>query len=350
MAEVQISQEEVKGIDINQVTSMQLKDGTVVVINPVEEQYDDQAGEEYVQEELPQEQKEVDECCQQGDQSNKLRARPMQYGVVPPRVKVVPAPIVQVPKVGVIPPNIRPPPKSMVARPPVVVPGYVAKPFLRPAVVPTPVAPLPVKPVPATVVRPVPSTLNKPLVSQMIQAPRFRAKPGTQEEEEFQEEEFQFEDYERIKEDFNLLYNEEYIKQINEDLLKLEIELFFEKMTELFSTYHLLMDEKILEKELIKREYNKNISNYLLYSKLNSKLQLLKTKKETKEYQLKEKRINFDKQNIENINLNIDELNIFKMVFTDVDKNKKLKKIISNLLKKKENKELINDKLKNYQK
>ena len=188
MAEVQISQEEVKGIDINQVTSMQLKDGTVVVINPVEEQYDDQAGEEYVQEELPQEQKEVDECCQQGDQSNKLRARPMQYGVVPPRVKVVPAPIVQVPKVGVIPPNIRPPPKSMVARPPVVVPGYVAKPFLRPAVVPTPVAPLPVKPVPATVVRPVPSTLNKPLVSQMIQAPRFRAKPGTQEEEEFQEQ------------------------------------------------------------------------------------------------------------------------------------------------------------------
>ena len=171
-----------------------------------------------------------------------------------------------------------------------------------------------------------------------------------QETKEFQEEEFQFEDYERIKEDFNLLYNEEYIKQINEDLLKLEIELFFEKMTELFSTYHLLMDEKILEKELIKREYNKNISNYLLYSKLNSKLQLLKTKKETKEYQLKEKRINFDKQNIENINLNIDELNIFKMVFTDVDKNKKLKKIISNLLKKKENKELINDKLKNYQK
>jgi hypothetical protein len=195
MAEVQISQEEVKGIDINQVTSMQLKDGTVVVINPVEEQYDDQAGEEYVQEELPQEQKEVDECCQQGDQSNKLRARPMQYGVVPPRVKVVPAPIVQVPKVGVIPPNIRPPPKSMVARPPVVVPGYAAKPLLRPAVVPTPVAPLPVKPVPATVVRPVPSTLNKPLVSQMIQAPRFRARPGTQEEEEFQEEEYAGDEY-----------------------------------------------------------------------------------------------------------------------------------------------------------
>ena len=65
---------------------------------------------------------------------------------------------------------------------------------------------------------------------------------------------------------------------------------------------------------------------------------------------MKEKRINFDKQNIENINLNFDELNIFKMVFTDVDKNKKLKKIISNLLKKKENKELICDKLKNYQK
>jgi hypothetical protein len=135
-----------------------------------------------------------------------------------------------VPKVAVLPPHLHPP-KPMVPhrgpkRPPVVVPGYVGnfrarpnvmapvvparypsarpvhpvhrpvvKPPLKPAFVPTPVAPLPVRPVPATVVRPVPSTVQKPLVSQIIQAPRFRARPGTQEEEEFQEEEYAGDEY-----------------------------------------------------------------------------------------------------------------------------------------------------------
>ena len=163
---------------------------------------------------------------------------------------------------------------------------------------------------------------------------------------EFQEENMEFESYERIKEDFNLLYNEEYIKQINEDLLKLEIELFFEKMAELFSTYHLLMDEKILENQIIKRDCKKNISNYLLYEKLNHKLQLIKTQKQTKQNALKEKGINLDKQNSTNLYINIDELNIFKMIFPDEDKTKKLKKIISVILKKQENKELLDDKLK----
>ena len=163
---------------------------------------------------------------------------------------------------------------------------------------------------------------------------------------EFQEENMEFESYERIKEDFNLLYNEEYIKQINEDLLKLEIELFFEKMAELFSTYHLLMDEKILENQIIKRDCKKNIYNYLLYEKLNHKLQLIKTQKQAKQNTLKEKGINLDKQNSTNLYINIDELNIFKMIFPDEDKTKKLKKIISVILKKQENKELLDDKLK----
>ena len=163
---------------------------------------------------------------------------------------------------------------------------------------------------------------------------------------ESQEENIEFENYERIKEDFNLLYNEEYIKNINEDLLKLEIELFFEKMSELFSTYHLLMDEKILENQIIKRDYKKNISNYLLYDKLNNKLQGIKTRTQAKKDNLKEKGINLDNQNLKNININIDELNIFKIIFPEEDKAKRLKKIISIILKKQGNKELLDDKLK----
>ena len=101
-------------------------------------------------------------------------------------------------------------------------------------------------------------------------------------EDESEEIDIEIENYLRLKEDFNLLYNDDYIGQINEDLLKLEIELFFEKMSELFSTYHILMDEKILENQIIKRDYKKNISNYLLYTKLKNKLELIKTQQQTK--------------------------------------------------------------------
>ena len=151
-----------------------------------------------------------------------------------------------------------------------------------------------------------------------------------------------------LKEDFNLLYNDDYINQINEDLLTLELELFFEKTAELYSVYHLLIDGKILENQIIKRNYKQNIRNYLLYIKLNNKLQFLKTQQQTKRYNLKNKGINLDKQNLENININMNELIIFKLIFPDENENKskKLKQIISNIKKKKENKELLNEQLK----
>ena len=154
--------------------------------------------------------------------------------------------------------------------------------------------------------------------------------------------------YSKIKEDFNLLYNDEYIKQINEDLLKLEVELFYEKMSELFSAYHLQMDEKILENQIIKRDYEKNIENYLLYIKLYNKLQLLKAQHEKKN--LKEKGINLDSQNLQSLNININEFNIFKIIFPDEDNFKKLKKIVSIILKKQGNKELLDEKFKLFMK
>ena len=168
---------------------------------------------------------------------------------------------------------------------------------------------------------------------------------------EFEEEDnLEMDNYLLLKEDFNLLYNDDYIKQINEDLLKLEFELFFEKTAELFSAYHLLMDEKILENQIIKRDYKQNIGNYLAYIKLNNKLQFVKAQQQTKQYNLKDKGINLDKQNMENININVNELNIFKLIFPDENENKckKLKQIISILMKKKENKELLDEKLKMF--
>ncbi len=165
---------------------------------------------------------------------------------------------------------------------------------------------------------------------------------------EEEEEVLEDDNFSKIKEDFNLLYNEEYIKQINEDLLKLEIELFIEKMSELFSAYHIQMDEKILENQIIKGDYDKNIKNYLLYMKLDNKLQFVKAQKDAKKFNLKEKDINLNKQNFTNVNVNMNELNIFKLIFPDESKSKKLKKIITIILKKQENNELLGEKLKMF--
>ena len=168
---------------------------------------------------------------------------------------------------------------------------------------------------------------------------------------EFQEEEneFKLEDnnnYTKLKEDFNLLYNLEYISKINEDLLKLEVELFIEKMSELFSEYHTQMDEKILENRLNNREYNINLGKYLSYNKLKDKLEFLK-----KAYN-KKKRINMDKQNNKIIKANINELDIFKVIFPELknnqDKKKELKNILSIILKNKGNQELIEEKFGKY--
>ena len=159
---------------------------------------------------------------------------------------------------------------------------------------------------------------------------------------EFEDEkDEEIDNYERIKEDFNLLYNKEYIHKINEDLLKFELELFIEKMSELFSIYHLVMDSKILENQIIKRDYKKNISQYLLYMKLKNKMEFIKAQLETKKCNLKDHEINLEKQNFENININSNELNILKIILpdnnSDVNKNKILKKILTAILKKQGN-------------
>ena len=154
-----------------------------------------------------------------------------------------------------------------------------------------------------------------------------------------EEEDEEIDNYKRIKEDFNLLYNKDYIHKINEDLLKFEIELLIEKMTELFSTYHLIIDSKILENQILKRDYNKNIAKYLMYLKLINKMKFIKTQLETKKCNLKDQGINMEKQNFDNVNINYNELDILKIIFPDkknseLNKSNKLKKLLLVILKK----------------
>ena len=154
-----------------------------------------------------------------------------------------------------------------------------------------------------------------------------------------EEEDEEIDNYKRIKEDFSLLYNKDYIHKINEDLLKFEIELLIEKMTELFSTYHLIMDSKILENQILKRDYKKNIAKYLMYLKLINKMKFIKTQLETKKCNLKGQGINMEKQYFDNININCNELDILKIIFpgnknSELNKSNKLKKLLLVILKK----------------
>ena len=209
MAEVEITQEEVRGIDINQVASMQLKDGTVVVVQGegegqyeeggYEEQYYNEEGEEYQ------------------DQSNQLRARPMMGRMVvqpkpmPPKMVRPLGPVkpMVVPR-GPVRPGVpmgygmpfrarpgMPPQRPHVVAKPMVVPARPGMPkpvpVTRPAVVPKPG--YPVKPVGVPARPMVPG--QRPLVNQMVQAPgfAFRARPGELEEDDYPEEEYAEEGY-----------------------------------------------------------------------------------------------------------------------------------------------------------
>ena len=192
-------------------------------------------------------------------------------------------------------------------------------------------------------------TLKKENIFKSNDINEDKEKNDTNEEEvngiEVEEEEnIEFENYRRLKEDFDLLYNDEYIKNINEDLLKLEIELFFEKISELFSEYHILMDNKILDNHIIKTEYKSNIAKYLLYTKLNNKLEFIKAQQKARKHNLVENEIFLEKQNSKNINLNMNELNIFKLIFPDDNKSEKLKKIVSYILKKQGNNGILKEK------
>ena len=180
----EITAEELKGMDLSQVASLQLKDGTLVIINEGE----GEAQQEYQAEEIPQDENTTEyvECQETKAQTNNLRARPY-YPMAPVAPKMVPVrPVVPMkpipPKpLGVPTVPIRGPMKPMVAPRP----GYGVVP-VRPVAPMRPVVPVrPVVPMKPTVMpRPVPV---------------FRAKPvakNEEVEEQMQEENFQEEQYE----------------------------------------------------------------------------------------------------------------------------------------------------------
>ena len=172
--------------------------------------------------------------------------------------------------------------------------------------------------------------------------------------ENFEEENY-YEDnnYERIKEDFILLYNDDYTNNIQDDLLKLEIELFIEKMSELISTYHYELEQKRMENELINNEYNSNIYLYKQTNKLIKKLESFKL-----DFEIKNKKTNTNKKALQkedkiSLIVNKAEIEIYKNIIPENNNKEKvniLKNILFGVLKKEENRNILseNEKINNW--
>ena len=160
------------------------------------------------------------------------------------------------------------------------------------------------------------------------------------------EEDNSYEDnnYERIKEDFLLLYNDDYTNNIQDDLLKLEFELFIEKMSDLISSYHYELEQKRMKNELINNEYNSNIYLYKKINKLMKKLESYKIDYELKNQYINSKKKSIKKENKMNIIANRREIQIFKSIISEnnnKETNIKLKNILFNILRKEENRNFL---------
>ena len=154
----------------------------------------------------------------------------------------------------------------------------------------------------------------------------------------------------KLREDFILLYNDDYVKNIQEDLFKLEIELFVEKMTGLISAYHYEINEKKIQNKIFENNFKKNSDKYLNLCKLYCKLNIIKKYYKKKSIRLEQNKSITNDINDKNFEINKNEIELFKLIF----KNKKtehehnpeekktlLKKILNILLSKIKNKNVI---------
>ena len=159
--------------------------------------------------------------------------------------------------------------------------------------------------------------------------------------------------YDKLKEDFVILYNDNYVNNVQEDLLKLEIELFIEKMTGLISTYHYEINERKLQNKIIEKTLQENSEKYLHLCKLYCKLNLIKKNYKKKYLRLMKNKNNIKDINNKNFDANIKEIDLFKIIFpinnneivknnnSVTDKKDELKNITKNLMSKISNKNII---------
>ena len=164
--------------------------------------------------------------------------------------------------------------------------------------------------------------------------------------------------YEKLKEDFILLYNDNYVKNVQEDLLKLEIELFVEKMTGLISEYNFQMNEKKLKNKIIVKQLKENSNKFFKLKKHYYKLKLIRNKYKQTNTNINQNFKNTKLINDKEIEANRQEINLFNLIYPctnnkkedtnnlnqiNINKNKELHKIISIILSNPDNRNIISN-------
>ena len=120
--------------------------------------------------------------------------------------------------------------------------------------------------------------------------------------------------FEQIKNDFNLLYTDDYITMIPDDLLKLELELLIEKMFAIVNCYHTQMSNEKIIYNKVNDLYKECLHKFLL---LNKQYNLLQHKKE--KFQISKQNINFITGNYSKtsnhlLSINKDEIKMFSLL------------------------------------
>ena len=118
----------------------------------------------------------------------------------------------------------------------------------------------------------------------------------------------------QIKNDFNLLYTDEYITMIPDDLLKLVLQLLIEKMFEIVNCYHTQMSNEKIIYNKVNDLYKECSHKFLL---LNKQYNLLQHKKE--KFQISKQNINFITGNYSKtsnhlLSINKDEIKMFSLL------------------------------------
>ena len=159
------------------------------------------------------------------------------------------------------------------------------------------------------------------------------------------------EHFTELKNDFFLFYTDDYLNNIQEDLLKLELELIIEKVFELIMAYHSQIRLMIIFQKNNKHIYKECESNYFSLEKKMKKLQKIKSYKQLSNQNMNIIKKNYLKEQSIMLNLNLNEFQIVKDFFPPkkLFKKEKLKEIFYKILNNKNNISLIsNDNLKNW--
>ena len=148
-------------------------------------------------------------------------------------------------------------------------------------------------------------------------------------------------------EDFKLLYSNEYLKTISNEYIKLEIELFIEKVLELVALYNNQIEEKYFEYQIEKNNYYKNIFQFIEIQKLFNKLNIMKYQFQLKKDNMKIIKSSHINNSINNLITNKKQINIFKNNLLEENQKKInykkeiIKQIIKKLIEKEKNKNIL---------